>query len=314
MHGARAPAARQDPGGHGAGSGGARGGWRPKGRVCLITGGGPGIGWALASRLAQAGAEVFVADNSVRHLAQARTEAASTPGGTRIRLADVDVSDQAAVQSWTGAILQDKGRIDVLVNNAAYTRWDTLERTRTSDDLLTMRTAFDAAVFTVKAVLPSMRAANSGHIVNIGSCVSRLPSPGPSASYVAAKAAVEAFTRMLRLELDGTAIHVTLVRPGPVAGTDFFAEQVPSARMPRLADFVPPLNPTQVAVAITRALAKPVPTLDIPRCLPALYALHPLLPPGLLHRLARLGGAARCDYAQPHPPRTAPRPLRKPQP
>lgn len=281
--------------------------------MCLITGGGQGIGWALASRLARAGAEVFVADNSARHLAGARTKAASAPGGSRIRLTDVDVSDQAAVRSWTGAILRDKGRIDLLVNNAAYTRWDTLDRTRTLDDLLTMRTAFDAAVFTVKAVLPSMRAANSGHIVNIGSCVSRLPSPGPSASYVAAKAAVEAFTRILRLELDGTAVQVTLVRPGPVAGTDFFAHQVPSARMPRLADFVPPLNPEQVAAAITRALAKPVPTLDIPRWLPALYALHTLLPPRLLLRLARLGGAAHRDYARPHPPRTLPRPLRKPR-
>jgi short-subunit dehydrogenase len=111
------------------------------------------------------------------------------------------------------------------------------------------------------------------------------------------KAAVGGFTQTLQSELAHTPVHVMLVRPGTVAGTDFFGKHVPSARMPRLADFVPPLAPETLARAIVEGLERRTLVLDKPRSLGSMYLLFDLAP-GVMRRILRLGGSARSDFGK----------------
>ncbi|OEJ35231.1 hypothetical protein BGK67_31505 [Streptomyces subrutilus] len=279
--------------------------------MCLVTGGAQGIGWEVTRLLASAGAHVYVADICDDNLHEARRRLADCPGGDRVRLARVDVTDQGQVQDWTAQALEGHGHIDVLVNNAAFVRWQDFHESNAPDALLMMRTGYDAMVHTVAAVLPPMRYQRSGHIVNMGSSVSRVRGRGPAAAYTATKAAVEAFTEVTRLELAGHGIQVTLVRPGLVAGTDFFRRHVPSDRLPRFADHLPPCTPEQVAVAIGRALAKGTDTVDIPGWLPLSYGAYQMSPRAF-RWLAALGGPARRDFG--HPPTPHPRQAGQPQP
>jgi short-subunit dehydrogenase len=112
------------------------------------------------------------------------------------------------------------------------------------------------------------------------------------------KAAVNGYTQTLQAELEGTPVHVMLVRPGTVAGTDFFKKHVPSSRMPRLADFVPPLAPEELAREIVRGLAGRTRVLDMPRSMSVVYTLFDFAP-GALRWLLRQGGGARSDFSRP---------------
>lgn len=157
---------------------GRAGSWHPRGRVCLVTGGAQGIGWAVTQLLARAGARVYVADICEENLHEARQRLVGLPGGDRIRLARVDVTDQDQVRDWTAQAMQDHGHIDVLVNNAAFVRWEDFHESNPEDALLMMRTGYDAMVHTVAAVLPHMRKQRGGHIVNMGSSLSRVRAKG----------------------------------------------------------------------------------------------------------------------------------------
>jgi NAD(P)-dependent dehydrogenase (short-subunit alcohol dehydrogenase family) len=266
-------------------------------QVCLVTGGAQGIGWAIAQALADLGATVFVCDISDEHLLRASQEAGRLPFGARLHFAHCDVTQRAAIEHWIAAAYQQAGRIDVLVNNAAFVRWETVTQMSVEEAELTMQVGYHAMVYSVKAVLPLMQAAGRGHIVNMGSSAGRILVGGSSAAYAAVKAAIDAYTQTLQIELQGTPLHATVVRPAMVAGTDFFRKHVASSQMPRLGDFLPYLTPPQVAEAIVRVLRKPRICVDIPGYLPLLYLLF-LLAPGLFRRLINLGGPGRRDYGQ----------------
>ncbi len=260
------------------------------GKVCAITGGAQGIGWAIAEALCAAGARVHACDISEEYLARA-----SPAAGENIILSRCDVTVGDDLERWIRGIHEREGRIDVLVGNAAFVRWEPVERMTIEESELTMRTGYDAMVRAVMLVLPMMRAAGSGHIVAMGSSAGTIITGDASAAYAASKAAVAAYIETLRLELSGTGIGVTLVRPGVVAGTSFFQTHVRSSRLPRLADFVPAVTPAQVAAAVVNAIRRGRPVVDIPRMLPLLYLLYALFPRAT-RRLIRLGGRARSDF------------------
>jgi deazaflavin-dependent oxidoreductase (nitroreductase family) len=270
------------------------------GRVCLVTGGAAGIGWALTRALAAAGAHVYVCDNSQAGLDRAAADLAQLPGAPSVRFAHVDVTDRTALEEWIVKVHTEHGRIDVLVHNAAYIHWADVEEMTIEQAQLSMRTTYDALVCSVKAVLPLMRAGGGGQIVAMGSAAGRIFVKGPSAAYAAATAAVEAYTEMLRMELAGSDIGVTLVRPATVIGTDFFKVHVPSARMPRIADFLPPTTPEKVAAATVEAISSRRPAVDIPGYLPSFYRAYAMAPE-LTRKAAATGGTARRDYAAGRP-------------
>lgn len=267
------------------------------GQVCLVTGGARGVGWALVQALADHGARVYACDISEENLAAAASEAQQLPWPERIALARCDVSDRAALEAWIAGVYQATGRIDVLVNNAAFIRWQPVAEMSVEDAERTMRVGYDATVYGVKAVLPLMQAGGRGHIVNVGSSIGRVYVKGPSAAYAAVKAALDGYTQILQIELQDTPINVTLVRPYAIAGTDFFGKHVPSTKMPRMSDFMPYLTPPQVAQAIVDALRDRRRIVNVPRYLPVFYILFAIAP-GLVRWMTSLGGSGRLDYGR----------------
>lgn len=265
------------------------------GKTCLVTGGAQGVGWATAQALADSGGDVYVCDISPENIAAAQKELAGSPWAGKIHFRQCDVSAREQVEAWVLDVHARTGRIDVLINNAAFARWSSVSQMPVDEIERMMAVGFNGMVYSVKTALPFMLAARQGHIVNISSSAGKLFVSKGNAAYAAAKAAMDGFTQTLALELQGTGARATVARLGPVEGTDFFRKQVASSRMPRMGDFLPGLTPPQVAEGILRALRAGQPSLDMPGYLPFMYLFFALAP-GLLRKMVSMGGPGRKDY------------------
>lgn len=181
--------------------------------VILITGASSGIGHAAARRFAARGWRVFASMRRLEKGESLRSEAKER--GWDLHTPQLDVTDDASVASAVGTVLQQSGgRIDVLMNNAAYYAYGPLEETSPEE----LRAQFETNLIGVhrvtRAVLPAMRARRSGRVIVIGSLSGLivLPAVGP---YHASKWAIEAWTETLRYEVSRFGIGVVLVEPGP---------------------------------------------------------------------------------------------------
>lgn len=268
-----------------------------EGQVALVTGGAQGIGWGIAQALADHGAQVFVCDISEAQLAKAKAEAAASPWATQLHFAVCDVTDQQAVATWVDEVYGQNGRIDILVNNAVYVRWETLQELSLSDAEKMMQVGYLGMIHTIQAVLPLMQEAGRGHLINMGSSAGRLYITPTMGGYCALKAAVDAYVQVLQLELAKSPIHVMLVRPAAVAGTDFFGKHVSSTVMPRLADIVPYITPPHVARAVIRGLRRRRSVVNVPGYLGVLFALFAVAPRFTIWMM-NLGGNGRLDYGE----------------
>lgn len=193
---------------------------RLKDRVCIVTGGGQGIGEAICKTLAAEGGVVVVADVR-QETAKAVAEAIRQNGGHAMAV-KVDVTVREEVERMVEETKGAYGRIDVLVNNAG---WDKVEpfldsREETWDKILAIN--LKGVFYTCQAVLPVMIEQRSGKIVNIGSDAGRVGSSG-EAVYAAAKGGVIAFSKTLAREMARYQINVNVVCPGP-ADTPLFQE------------------------------------------------------------------------------------------
>lgn len=267
------------------------------GKVCLVTGGTQGIGLAMVQALAEEGAVVYGCGRSASNLRLAQDSLRPLPYADRVFLSQCDITDRPALEKWIMDVYAERGRIDILINNAAYTRWEDLNKMTLAEIDLTMATAFGATAAAIKTVLPLMQQAQSGHIVNIGSTTGSIFVGGASAAYTAAKAAIDGFTQTLQVELRNSPLHIMLVRIGAVGGTDFFKKHVGLNRMPRMSDIVPALTPTQVAQGVLRGLHKRQAIVTMPGIYKLLYLVFVLFP-RLSRWLARTGGTTRRNYAQ----------------
>jgi NAD(P)-dependent dehydrogenase (short-subunit alcohol dehydrogenase family) len=177
--------------------------------VWFITGCSTGFGRALAQ---------LVIDRGWRLVATARNRArvAELAQGTedRVLALALDVAKQDQVEQAVAAATERFGRIDVLVNNAGYGYQSSVEEGVEAE----IRAQFDANVFGLfamtRAVLPTLRAQRSGHIINITSVAGLIGFPG-SGYYAASKHAVEGFSDALLAEVQPLGIQVTCVEPGP---------------------------------------------------------------------------------------------------
>lgn len=179
-------------------------------RVAIVTGGARGIGRAIADKLDAEGATVVVADLNA---AGAKQAADALQRGMAV---EVDVSDPDSVAAMTKAVLDEHGRIDVLVNDAAivpFIPWADvdLEHWRKLID-----TNLTGVYLCTRAVWEPMRAAGYGRIVNIASNTFLAGTPN-MAAYVAAKGGVIGFTRALATEVGADGITVNAVAPGLTA-------------------------------------------------------------------------------------------------
>lgn len=181
-----------------------------RGRTALVTGGATGIGAAIVRRLASNGASVAVLD-----LQQDAGEALATELGSAVRSLRCDVTDVAAVRTAVAAVESALGPVRALVNNAAddqrYSIEDVTPEQWDASQAINLR----QQVFTTQAVLPGMKAAGGGAIVNLSSTAWLWGAPA-MVPYTAAKAAVTGLTRSLGAALGPHGIRVNAVAPGAV--------------------------------------------------------------------------------------------------
>lgn len=185
------------------------------GKTALITGGSRGLGLAMAERLAGAGARVAVNYAANADAADAAVAKIVSAGGQAFALQG-KLRGEAEAKALTGALLdQLPGKLDILVNNIGGGDYATMADVDEEffDDLFANNVR--AAFFLTKALAPHL--ADHGRVINISSTGSRLTDPGIIV-YTMAKAAVEAFTRVLAAELGPRGITVNAVAPGFTAG------------------------------------------------------------------------------------------------
>jgi short-subunit dehydrogenase len=185
-----------------------------QGAVVIVTGASSGIGAATARTLAGAGASVVLTSRSEAQLTQL---AAELPGEPLVVAADL--GDEDGARGLVDRVLAAHGRVDVLINNAGVGLASPVETLTREDVERAFAVNLLAPLTTIQAVIPSMRQRQSGHIINVSSVVgiAALPYAG---GYAATKAALDRLTEALRIELRGSGIAVTLVRPGTTR-TDF---------------------------------------------------------------------------------------------
>ena len=172
------------------------------GKLALVTGGGRGIGAAIARALAEAGARVMVCGRTKPDLDALAKEI----GGVAIR---VDLADRAA----TDAMLASTGHVDVLVNNAGIAESAALDRT--TDEMWDRILELDvtAAFRVTRALAPAMMKAGFGRIINVASNAG-VSGYAYSAAYCAAKHAMVGMTRALAIDLARTGVTINALCPG----------------------------------------------------------------------------------------------------
>lgn len=181
------------------------------GKNVLVTGGSRGLGLILARQLVDKGARVAICARNLEDLERARQDLASR-GGTVISV-QCDLTDQNQVDLMVCSVRKALGPIDVLINNAGTIMVGPLQTMDTQDFDTAMCTHFYGPMYTTMAVLPDMREAGSGRIVNISS-IGGLVSVPHLAPYVASKFALTGFSQAMRTELLRENIFVTSVYPG----------------------------------------------------------------------------------------------------
>lgn len=183
-----------------------------KGRVAIVTGGGSGIGKAIAARLAQDGATLVIAD--LNNAAQAA--AAIGAGGTPTLGFETDVTSEPSVKAMVDEVVRKFGRIDILVNNAAYFSsipMQPFEKISVGDFMKAMNVNVLGTFLCCKAAVPHMRSQGGGRIINLGSGAPIKGNPF-FLHYVTSKGAVITMTRALAREVGKDNITVNALAPG----------------------------------------------------------------------------------------------------
>ena len=190
-----------------------------EGKVALVTGASYGIGFAIATAYAQAGATIVF--NDIKQELVDKGIASYKEEGIEAHGYVCDVTDEAAVCDMVKKIEEEVGVIDILVNNAGLALGMEPAHKASIEDWETMiDTNNKGLVYMTRAVLPGMVERNHGHIINIGSTAGSWPYAGGNV-YGATKAFVRQFSLNLRTDLHGTAVRVTDIEPGLVGGTEF---------------------------------------------------------------------------------------------
>ena len=186
-----------------------------KNKVCLITGGGSGIGRATANKMAKEGARIIVVGRTQTKIDET-VSSIKKNGGYASGYA-TDVSDQALVDDLVSSVIQEHSKIDLLLNNAGHS---SKHRRLTTTTATEIQSVIDSnligTIYCSQAVVPHMISAEEGTIINVASIAGLSPSNLGGMIYSAVKAAVINFTGFLNDDLKNTGIRASVVIPGEV--------------------------------------------------------------------------------------------------
>ena len=209
-----------------------------EGRVAIVTGGGRGIGRAVAVRLASEGADVAISYRSNDEAAEKAAEE-DRAAGVRCEAFKGDVASPGDVEALIKGVTDTFGRIDILVNNAGLTRDNLMMRMKEEEFDDVIGTNLKGTYLCTRAVLRPMIRARWGRIVNISSVVGLVGNAG-QANYAASKAGIIGFTKSVAREVAQRGITANVVAPGyveteltgglPEKVKDQIKDQVPAGR------------------------------------------------------------------------------------
>jgi NAD(P)-dependent dehydrogenase (short-subunit alcohol dehydrogenase family) len=198
-------------------------------KTWLITGASRGLGLETAKAVLAAGDNVVATGRDAREVQQALGE------HNQLLIQQLDVNDRTSITAAVTATIERFGRIDVLVNNAGYGHLGFFEETTAED----VKKQFDSNVFglmeVTRAVLPGMREAGGGRIINLSS-LAGMRGSAFSSLYCASKFAVEGFSESLAAEVSPFGIRVTIISPGPFR-TDFLSTKSLQVGSAALSDY-----------------------------------------------------------------------------
>lgn len=253
-------------------------------KVVVVTGAGSGIGRATARLFSGLGADLVAADVRAERLDSLAAEIEGRGG--KVRTYVLDVSDREAVNGFAGAVLSERGRVDVLVNNAGVGIMCEIKDMEMADWEWLLGVNYWGVVHCMMAFLPGMVERRSGHIVNVASANGLFAFPFGGA-YASTKFAVVGLCEALRAEVSRFGVGVTAVCPG-LTNTNILADGRIKAVSERsqsfMADFKEILasrgvDPMVVARAIPPAVLKNRAVVKAPFHVAAMDFLHRFAPP-----------------------------------
>ena len=187
-------------------------------KIALVTGSSSGIGLETSLALAKEGFYTFATMRDLNK--NNKIKESIKKENLTIEILEMNVDDEQSVDNTISKILEKKGRIDVLVNNAGFGMWGTVEDVSIQEFKEQFETNFFAIIRMIQKIAPIMRKQGSGSIVNVSSVAGRIGFP-VSPAYISSKFALEGLSESLRFELMPFGINVIIIEPG-VIKTNFF--------------------------------------------------------------------------------------------
>jgi NAD(P)-dependent dehydrogenase (short-subunit alcohol dehydrogenase family) len=260
------------------------------GKVALVTGGASGIGAALSTKLVNGGAVVWIADRQIsaaQELAQRLNS-----GGAKAHPIELDVRSYPSFERAVAEAVQQSGRIDYLFNNAGIGVGGEIDSYTLEDWNDVFDVNLRGVVHGIQAVYPIMIRQHSGHIVNTASMAGLVATPG-SASYTAAKHAVVALSKALRVQAERHGVQVSVLCPGAIrtpiltGGKYGRYNGVSEEQLRRFWEPSRPMAPEKFAERALRAVFRGDAIIVVPAWWKALWYLD-RLSPALSMRVAKL--------------------------
>ena len=182
-------------------------------KVAVVTGTSSGIGFETALALAREGYYTYA---TMRDTAKSdKIKELGQKESLNIDVLELDVDDENSVKTAIQKILEQKQRIDVLVNNAGWGLWGCVEDVSINEFKAQFDTNFFSIIRLIQEVVPTMRKQGSGTIVNVSSVVGRIGFPA-SPAYISSKFALEGLSESLRFELAPFGVDVVIIEPGVI--------------------------------------------------------------------------------------------------
>ena len=182
-------------------------------KVAVVTGASSGIGFETALALAKEGYYTYATMRDTKK--SDKIKELGQKDNLKIDVLELDVDDEGSVKTAMKKILDEKQRVDVIVNNAGWGLWGCVEDVSVDEFKAQFETNFFSIIRLIQEVGPAMRKQGSGKIVNISSVAGRIGFPA-SPAYISSKFALEGLSESLRLEMSPFGIDVIIIEPGVI--------------------------------------------------------------------------------------------------